>query len=157
MNWANLYWWIAFTFIGVTLQAVFPGLDFLLPGFILAIQEKNPPQFGWVALCFLLLQEGMGNMAFGGTLLWYSLAVALFFVGHSLFEVESFLFIFLLSGCLGVTHYLVIMIMAGLADMPADSQALMDESVFQALLTPFFWRLAFYTRGFSFLHHEDRA
>lgn len=155
MTWRNVCWWIVFTFFAILLQARFPGLDFLLPGFILAIQERNPVQFGWVALFYLLLQEGMGNMAFGGTLLWYSMAVAFFFVGYRLFEVESFLFIFLLSGCLGVTHYAVSLLMAGLQDVPVRPQELMDDSVFQALLTPCLWRLAYFTRGI--LPHEDRS
>ena len=91
----------------VFISAIMTAILFLLslagiadqqPGFILAIQERNGAQFLWVAVFFLLLQEGMGNMAFGGTLLWYALAVFLFRLGHNLFEAESFLFIFLLSG-----------------------------------------------------------
>lgn len=155
MNWANIGWWLAYACIAIVLQSRVPGLDFLLPGFILAIQERNGVQFAWVAVFFLLLQEGMGSMAFGGTLLWYGLAVLLFYLGYSLFEVESFLFIFLLSGCLGATHYVVFSIMAGLQDIPVHPQRLMDESVFQALLTPFLWRLAHFSR--RFLRHEDRA
>ena len=155
MNWANIGWWVAYACIAIVLQSRAPGLDFMLPGFILAIQERNGAQFLWVAVFFLLLQEGMGNMAFGGTLLWYALAVFLFRLGHNLFEAESFLFIFLLSGCLGVTHYLVFSIMAGLQGIPVHPQTLMDESVFQALFTPFLWRLAHYSR--RFIHREDRA
>lgn len=155
MNWGNVGWWIGYACIAIILQSRFPGLDFLLPGFILAIQERKPVQLAWVAAFFLLLQEGMGSMAFGGTLLWYALAVAFFFLGYSLFEVESFLFIFLLSGCLGLTHYAVFSIMAGLQDIPVNSRTLTDESVFQALMTPFLWRLAHFSR--RFLNHEDRA
>lgn len=155
MNWSNIGWWLGYACVAVALQSRVPGLDFLLPGFILAIQERNPAQFAWVAVFFLLLQEGMGSMAFGGTLLWYALAVVLFYLGHSLFEVESFLFIFLLSGCLGATHYAVFSIMAGLQDIPVNTRLLTDESVFQALLTPLLWRLAYFSR--RFLRHEDRA
>lgn len=146
MNWLNVGWWVAYAFMAVVLQVAFPGLDFLLPGFILAIQERDPVQLIWVTGFFLLLQEGMGSMAFGGTLLWYTLAVALFVLGHSLFEVESFLFIFLLSGCLGATHYIVFSLMTNLQDIPFNANTLMEESVFQALLTPFVWRLARFTR-----------
>ena len=155
MNWVNIGWWALYACIAIVLQSVVSGMDFLLPGFILAIQERNAVQFAWVTVFFLLLQEGMGSMAFGGALLWYALTVLLFYVGHSLFEAENFLFIFLLSACLGAAHYVVFSIMAGLQDIPVRAQALLDESVVQALLTPFLWRLAHYSR--RFIHREDRA
>ena len=44
MNWRNLLWWALYTCIGISLQAVLPGLDFLLPGLILAIQERKKNQ-----------------------------------------------------------------------------------------------------------------
>jgi hypothetical protein len=146
MNWANAAWWAVYACMGVGLQILFPGLDFLLPGFILAIQERDTPQTVWIAAFFLLLQEGMGNMAFGGSLLWYMVAVVSFFLGYSLFEVESFLFIFLLSGWLGGAHFVVCLVMAGLQDIPVNAGVLMEESVIQALVTPFAWRLARLTR-----------
>ncbi len=155
MNWLNILWWAVYIGVAIVLQASVPGIDFLLPGFILAIQERNPFQFLWLAGIFILLQEGMGSMAFGGVLLWYSLTVLLFFIGQNLFEGESFLFIFLLSGCLGVAHYAVFSTMAGLQDMPVDANLLMEESVFQALLTPFVWRFARFVRRVP--RHENPA
>jgi hypothetical protein len=146
MNRANVAWWTVYTCLGVGLQTLFPGLDFLLPGLVLAIQERDTRQVFWLIAFFLLLQEGMGNMAFGGTLLWYMLTVASFFLGYSLFEVESFLFIFLLSGWLGAAHLGVFLVMADLQDIPVNVAAVMEESVIQALLTPFVWRLARLTR-----------
>ena len=67
MSWINVGWWLCYAFAGITLQALMPGLDFLLPGFILALQERRYPQILAVGACFVLLQEGMGSMAFGGT------------------------------------------------------------------------------------------
>jgi len=157
MNWPNLCWWLVFAVLAILLQALWPGLDFLLPGFIVAVQERNPVQLVWVWLFFMFLQEGMGNMAFGSTLLWYTLVVMLFLAGRSLFETENFLFVFLLCGCLGLVHYLVITVMAGLQDVPVDRQALMDESIFQALFTPFLWRLASLSRGPGLLRHEHQS
>ena len=94
MNWANIGWWVAYACIAIVLQSRAPGLDFLLPGFILAIQERNGAQFLWVAVFFLLLQEGMGNMAFGGTLLWYALAVFLFRLGTICLKQKAFCLFF---------------------------------------------------------------
>ena len=146
MNWANVAWWAAYICLAVGLQTRFAGLDFLLPGLVLAIQERDTRQIFWLTAVFLLLQEGMGNMAFGGSLLWYMLTVASFFLGYSLFEVESFLFIFLLSGWLGAAHLGVFLVMAGLQDIPVNVAAVMEESVIQALITPFIWRMMRLTR-----------
>ncbi len=146
---ANIAWWVIYTGIAVLLQASafpLPRLDYLLPGLILALQERRVAQFIWVATCFLLIQEGLGSFGFGGAFLSYALTVGLFFVGSWLFEVESFLFIFLLSACLGLSHYLVFSTMADLQNIPINTQNLLDESVFQALITPFVWRLAYFTR-----------
>ena len=153
MNWINIGWWLVYICLAVIFQALFPGLDFMLPGFILAIQEREPVQLGWVALVFILLQEGMGNMGFGGSLLWYSLAVVFFFLGYSLFEVESFLFIFLLSGCLAFLHFVVFSLMASLQDTPFSGNALMEEAVVQALITPFIWLGLRFTR--KLVRHAD--
>lgn len=155
----NILWWVVYAGIAIVLQASafpLPRLDYLLPAFILALQEQRPVQFVWVALCFVLIQEGLGSFGFGGAFLSYALAVALFFVGSWLFEVESFLFIFLLSACLGVTHYLVFSTMADLQNISINTQDLLDESVFQALITPFIWRLAYFTRT-PLRRHEAKA
>ena len=154
MNWRNLVWWGGYASIGISLQAVLPGLDFLLPGLILAIQERKKAQFLWVEALFLLLQVGTGSMLFGGTLVSYALAPAFFYVGYSLFEVDSFPFIGLLSLCLGVVHYVTTALMSGLQGIPFHAPLVMDESVIQTLMTPFLRRFAQFTRRFC---HEARV
>lgn len=147
MSWGNFLWWFLYTCLAVILQSAFAGLDFFLPGLIVAIQERRPVQLLWVLIVFCLMQEGMGSMAFGGSLLWYGSAVALFYLGYSLFEVENFLFIFLLSGCLVAMHLGIAQLMASLQNIPLNSSRLLEEGVFQALLTPFIWRAAQMSRG----------
>ena len=142
MSWANVLWWLIFICLGVFLQAGFSGLDFLLPGLIIAIQERRAVQLIWVLLIFTVLQEGMGSMAFGSTLLWYMSTMILFYLGYSLFEVENFLFIFLLSGCLAAVHIGIMHLMAELQNLPLNNNRLIEESVYQALVTPFIWRIA---------------
>ena len=153
MNWANVSWWFLYILLAVNLQKIFPGLDFLLPGFIIAVQERNIAQLSWVWLVFVLLQEGLGSLAFGGTIMWYLLAIVWFFVAYKLFEVESFLFIFLLGGLLAATHLAVFYMIASLQNIPVNSTKIMEESVYQALMTPFVWWAAQWTR--RFVPHEN--
>ncbi len=146
MRYANFFWWLGYVILAVILQARVPGVDFLLPGFIVAMQEAKVKQFIWVALSFLLLQEGMGTMAFGAVFLWYLTIIILYIAGQWLFEVESLAFVLLLSLVLSVSHYVVMFLLADLQDMYINTQSLMDESAYQAFVTPFLWHLAHYTR-----------
>lgn len=154
MNWGNIGWWIIYACLAIIGQGMFPGLDLLLPGFILAVQERNGVQLAWVFAFFLLLQEGLGSLSFGGSLLWYGLAIIMFYLGYALFEVESFLFIFLLCGCLGATHIGIGYLLSHLQDIPLDMNTLAEESVLQALVTPFIWRVIHPTRRLV-RHDED--
>jgi len=150
MKYANLFWWFGYVILAIILQSIIPGVDFLLPGFIVAMQERKIKQFAWVALSFLILQEGMGTMAFGAVFLWYIAILVFYIAGQWFFEAESLSFILLLSVVLSVAHYVVIVNLAGLQDMHINAQTLIDESVYQAFLTPFLWHFAQYTRrGFA--------
>lgn len=146
MRYANFSWWVGYVILAVILQAFIPGVDFLLPGFIVAMQEHKTKQFAWVAISFLILQEGMGTMAFGAVFLWYIIIMMLYIAGQWLFEVENIFFILFLSVVLSFTHYLVIVTLAGLQNMHINVQSLIDESVYQAFVTPFLWCVAYYTR-----------
>ena len=74
----NVFWWLAYVCIAIFLQLFISGVDFFLPGIIVALQEKKITQFGVVFLLFVLIQEGIGTMPFGNVFLWYSLAIIFF-------------------------------------------------------------------------------
>ena len=142
MSWGNAGWWLIYAFAAISLQAVLPGLDFLLPGFIIALQERRLFQTLLLGTAFMLAQEGMGSMAFGGTLLWYAAAAAAFYAACNLFEGRSILFIFLLSALLSGVRYVIFGFLSTLQDIPWEPALLLDECFLQALLTPFIWAAA---------------
>ena len=146
MKYANVSWWLTYVILAIILQAFVPGVDFLLPGFIVAMQEYKIKQFIWVTFSFIILQEGMGTMAFGAVFLWYMIIIMFYVAGQWLFEVRSISFILLLSVVLSCTHYMVIVSLASLQDMHINIQSLIDESVYQAFVTPFLWCVAHYSR-----------
>lgn len=156
MRTRNIVWWGLFCVIGIALQQALPGVDVLIIGLILALQEGNPIQAAWVSLVIMLLQEGAGSLAFGATLLWYVVVIVLFFLGHWLFETENFLFVFLLSACIGAGHFVVVWLMCSLQYIPVEVEALLDESILQALFIPFAWRFAVMTRR-RMVYHENSA
>ena len=146
MSWRSALWWLFYVVAAVALQASLPGLDLLLPGFLIALQERRHAATLIVAASFILLQEGMGSMAFGGSLLWYGITALLFVIGCRLFQGTSLLFISLLSVLLAVTHYAVFGMLATLQDIPWQMSHLLEECLWQAVVTPPLWQAAFSLR-----------
>lgn len=153
----NILWWLAFFILGLTLQQALPGTDVLVPGLFLALQERRSVQFGLVLSALILVQEGVGTLDFGTSLLWYLIVITLFFIGHWMFETKNWLFVLLLSGCLGVAHYGVIWIMTRLQFIPLDTTRLLDESILQALLTPFVWQFCTMARRWVVSNENNTA
>ena len=142
MMWANAGWWLCYAFAAISMQAALPGLDFLLPGFILALQERRLFQTLFIGTVFMMAQEGMGSMAFGGTLLWYAVAAMAYAMACNLFQGRSFLFILLLSILLAGVRYVIFGFLANLQDIPWEPARLLDECFMQAVFMPFIWALA---------------
>ena len=77
----NILWWVAFFVFGLALQQALPGTDVLVVGLFLALQERRPFQLAVVLLALILVQEGVGTLDFGTSVLWYLLVITLFFIG----------------------------------------------------------------------------
>lgn len=146
----NILWWLVYTGAAVFLQIFAVGVDFFIPGIIVALQEKKMLQSGFVICLFILLQEGIGTMPFGNVFLWYSLTVIFFYAWRWFFEVESLMFILLLSLALSVSHYFIVSVLASVQDIYIDYNALRDECVYQMFLTPILWHgISYLRKGFA--------
>ena len=143
----NIAWWLAFFLAAVYAQTILSGIDFLLIGVIIALQERRPVQLAWVILAAILLQEGVGTLPFGSALLLYTFAILAFYGGRVLFEAENFFFIFLFSALLGLLHFVFTFAIAELHNLRIDDYRLGVESAIQALLIPPLWRLVYFLRG----------
>jgi len=164
----NILWWVAFFVFGLALQQALPGTDVLVAGLFLALQERRPFQLAVVLLALILVQEGVGTLDFGTSVLWYLLVITLFFIGRWMFETENWLFVLLLSGCIGfsalrglfrwiLAHYGVIWLMTRLQFIPLDTTQLLDESILQALLTPFVWQCSMMARRWVVPNENNTA
>ncbi|WP_458399715.1 hypothetical protein [Mailhella sp.] len=142
MSWSNAAWWLVYSFAAIFMQAAVPGLDFLLPGLLIALQERRLFQSLLIGVGFMMAQEGMGSMAFGGTLLWYSVTALAYYGACSLFQGRSFLFIALLTAALSCVRYIIFGFLSTLQDIPWEPALLLDECFLQAALTPFIWLAA---------------
>ena len=142
----DVIWWLCFLAAAVGIQAFVPGLDVMTVGLIILLQERDYKNMLWLLPLFILLQEGMGTRVFGGVIVWYIAVIVLFRMGSWLFEAENFLFIFLLSACLGAAYFGVAWLMAPLQDLPFNFQDTLDKSLIQAIFIPFAWKLLVATR-----------
>ncbi len=139
MNLYNSLWWIAFIIGAVLTQKNYPGLDFLILGFLILLQEEDLKQFFILSPILLLLQESVSTFPFGSYLMWYFSAIVLIFLSKWLFEVENFLFMFLFSSTLSFIHLGIFMLMSRLQGIDYNLENLMDISVIQALIMPLIW------------------
>lgn len=138
----NVLWWLGFTVAAVLLQDMFQGVDFLLAGLILTLQEESPKQTLWLLACWVLIQEGTGSLAFGACILWYGATVLLFHLGRWLFESQNALFVFLLGALLSALHIGLLHTMAALQDAVILPDFLIRQSMIQALLLMPAWLVA---------------
>ncbi len=145
-NASNALWWFFFILCSIIAQKYFSGLDFLIIGFIILLQEEDLKQILFLAPLLFFIQESISTFAFGSTLLWYFSAFALLIIGKLLFEVENFLFMFLYSSALSFVRIGIFAFMASLEEISYNSVTVADSSVLQALVMPLVWSLLIFTR-----------
>lgn len=140
-KWRNIAWWLCFVILAICVQALAPGLDVLAVGLIILLQEEDYRSMLWLLPIFCLLQEGMGTRPFGAMIVWYAAIILVFIGGRAVFEARNFIFIFLLSACLGCVYFLVAWLMAPLQNLVFNVPDALDKSVAQAVFMPFAWRM----------------
>ena len=132
-------WWTMFTLAGLWLQRFIPGVDVLAPGIILSLQKEGGLHTFWLAVVWILLQEGMGSLPFGYGVAWYGALLTFYVVGRWLFEGRSVLFMLLLGIGLGTLHPILSYALAGLANLTIPFKPMLIQGAFQAVLFPVIW------------------
>ena len=153
----NIIWWTLFLSVGLVVENLLPGTDVLLIGLIIALQEGKIAQIIWVFLAVILLQEGVGTLAFGSSILSYTAIVLIFYAGRALLEQENILFVLMVAASAGIGHYVFTEAMAALQNISLPGQRLAMESFIQVLILPPLWILAFALRGKMVPHAQNRT
>lgn len=155
MNWANAVWWVCFFLLSIVVQVYLPGLDALVIGLIIVLQERRYKYLLWLLPLLIFLQEGIGSREFGGAIIWYLLTIIFFNIGRWLFEVENILFICMLSICLGSSYFAIVYFMAPLQNVSINIQTLLDTSLIQAVYISIVWWLAYFSRKGIYTGEEN--
>lgn len=132
-------WWLLFVICGIWLQELIPGADFLAAGVLICLQKERWLPAFWLTLCFILIQEGSGNLAFGSSLLMYAGLAAAFFLGRILLEPLNPVFIILFSLFLGAWHSGVLFVLVGLQSLTLPTHEIIRHGVVMAIGLPLFW------------------
>lgn len=135
----SIVWWSLFTFIGVWAQVAVPGVDFFVPGLLLCIQMEKKYHVFWMILLWSLIQDGVGGLPFGYSLLWYLSILALYRGCFMFFDVRSLMFAVLCGVLLGILHPALTALMAMLADMDWAPERYLFEGALQAFIFPLEW------------------
>lgn len=139
-------WWLGFFTAAIWLQRFLPGLDVLIAGLLVPLRERKWPQLLWLLPLLVCLQEGMGSCPFGSSVAWYTVVILLFVAVRRLFDVDTFLFIFLLSLGLGLCSFALSWLLAPLHMLHMDMQVTLDRSILQALFLPVAWSVVIWSR-----------
>ncbi len=136
----NTLSWIVFLMAGIVLQAALPGIDALLLGVILLIEERDWRTMVWFVPAMVLLQEGTGTQDFGGTVMLIGLCVFLHRLCQPIAQASrlgfSLFFCPLMGGLFMFTNWFI----ATLEGLPAP----MEDIVFTGLAETA-WLLAGWT------------
>lgn len=154
--WRDGFWWLCFIILAVCVQALAPGLDVLAVGLVILLQEDDYRGMLWLLPLFILLQEGMGTRPFGAAIIWYAAIIALFKLGCWIFDSKKFLFIFLLSACLGCAYFFIAWLMAPLQNLAFNVEDTLDKSIAQAIFIPFAWRMIIAIRKPRYADEEEK-
>ena len=151
----NVLWWCVYFILGIWVQLHFQGIDALLPGLLISLQEKRWQQTLWIALLCSLIQEGTGTLAFGASILWYGGLVVLFMGGRCFFVANSLFFVMIVSGILGMFNVLTLFVLTNLQKLDFPFDRALEQGLTQALIIPPLWGLAVLTRNKVFRHAES--
>lgn len=141
-----ILWWATYIAGALIVQQNMPGVDALVPGFLLSLQEKKFWQSFWLFCIFVLIQEGSGSLTFGSAILWYGGQICLFHLSQRFFVAENIVFVLMLSASLGAYHFLLTWLMCSVEKLPLEGLLLARESLIQAAVIPVIWGAAYFMR-----------
>lgn len=134
--------WMSYIIVAVIIQQFFPGVDALLPGFLIALQSEDKPTIFWLFLVFALIQEGSGCLKVGTSLLWYGGHIVLYKVCERIVVPTGLGGVLLFAVLSGVYGLFVIGFMVAIQDISVIYATALKECLTQTLLIPLIW-LAF--------------
>jgi len=131
-----IIWWLLYTIFGIWLQRFIPGLDCFAPALAGCFYLGLTTTTFWLALIWILVQEGIGSLAFGSTLLFYTGITIFFFWSKIIFAKNSPLFFIGASVFTAGFYFLVMNIMTNLQELNVPMHILLQNSILILIFFP---------------------
>lgn len=116
-------WWAGYLVIALWAQEISGGFDFLAPGLLICLQSERWWAAAWAAALWILVQEGVGTLAFGVVIFFYAGMFVFFLLSRWLLEPENPLFIFFFSLLLAVWSWLALSGAVSFQELPTRMPA----------------------------------
>lgn len=133
--------WFLYTFACIWLHSFVPGLDCFAPALIVCLHLKRYRSVCWLAPVWLLINEGLGSMAFGASIVWYAGLMLFFFAVQVFFSTRHLYFVFVLALFAACWHYFVFVSMINLQELRVPKELVIMNSLFTACAFPVAWRV----------------
>ncbi len=141
MKMLNVAWWFLFIVCSIIATKFFPGIDFLVIGFIILLEEEDIKQLLIMTPLLLVIQESTTTLSFGSILLWYSCIYILVTVGRWLFVTRTILFMIPFCLIASVLQAMIFIFMVMLEGVKIDISltSLIEKQLAQAIVMCFLW------------------
>lgn len=137
-------WWVAYFAAALWAQDLSGGFDFLSPGLLVCLQTGQWWSLIWMTWLVIFVQEGMGDLVFGSSLLFYAGMYLAFLFSRWLLEPRNPFFILFFSLLLSVWHWLVLSGAVRFQEIPVRMPAPWTWVLPQWLFYGVFWGGAFW-------------
>ncbi len=137
----TIIWWTIYTILGIWLQRFIPGLDCFAPALAGCLYLGLFKTTFWLTLIWIIIQEGVGGLAFGFTLLFYG-GIVLFFLGSKLiFTQNTALFFIGASFYSAGLYFVTIQIMTSLQELNVPIYLIVQNSMLTLIFFPILWTI----------------
>ena len=132
----SLIWCLVYTIFAVWLQRYIPGLDCFAPALVGCLYLGITTATIWFAVIWILIQEGIGSLAFGSTLLFYAGIAIFFFSSKTIFTKQSWFFLINISIFTAGYYFLVMYCMCSLQELYIPWSVFLENSLLILVFFP---------------------
>jgi len=135
----DIYWWSLVTAVGGLFQHYLGGIDFYLPALVLCFQKKRYFLALFLGNIWILIQEGSGDIPFGGIALWYISVTFFYFWLKQFLAANNLIFVSILSFFSSILYYISILIITSLEDIVVNKNLILSYCIKQVFIFPILW------------------
>ncbi len=140
----EILWWILVTIFGIGAEVGIKGIGPFIPALLLCLQLEKIGASIFLAIFWMIIQEGGGNIPFGSVLLWYMGMAFVFFWLKNYLSSNGIIFVILMSVCSALWYFISIYTLTSLEEITIKQDILFHNSLIQLIAFPILWKFYSY-------------